>query len=186
MGARVNERVLFDIDRFGKDIGARVTYDRNPSPVEVVFELDAVDRFVGGVVYVGGVRGKIKLFGGGDDREICGMTAVYLASSRVSASLGDGLFAPLACNDVIGRNIVTEEVHRDHRELRRGTTLEKQDPVVVGNSYQAPQAPFGTVQDLFEMRRAVADLHHAHPGAAERKQFILSPFQNRFGEHCGA
>ena len=100
--------------------------------------LGALDRVVRGHVDVGGA-GRERAFGvGRDPVEPVGRRRARLVDRPDAPGLLDRLVGPGAGHDVVRRGPGGQEVHRHHRELEAGATLEEEDLVAVGDVRQLP------------------------------------------------
>ncbi len=145
--------------------------------------LGALDGVVRRHVDVGGIRREFA-FGVGRDpveRRALGQAGhVHVADAP---GLLDGLLGPGPGVDVVRGRALGQQVHRDHRELEAGPTLEEQDPVAVRHPGEPSDVGLGLADDRFEGRRTVADLHDGHPDAGQADEIALDLFEDGQGQH---
>ncbi len=119
----------------------------------------------------------------------CGMVEVRLlrgGQKVCRAILGSflvGLLRPVARHDVAGM-AREHEVHRHACELERGAALQEQDRVVVRNAIELLEGCLGILEDLFELRRSMAHLKHAHATALVVEKLGLGFLEHTLGHCC--
>jgi hypothetical protein len=93
------------------------------------------------------------------------------------------LLTPTAGNNVVGRRIERQKIHRHHRKLETRAALQKEHGIVLRNAQQLAQTIFGAGNYLVKSLRAVADFHHGHAHAGQRQHFIARLFQDGNRNH---
>ena len=136
-------------------------------------ELDAEHGLVRGVVQVRRalrdlpglrIRNRRELRGGARRRDV---------HVHVALRFRDGLLAPVARHDVVGRRAGGRQVQRHGRELQRGPALQEQHLVVVGHAEQRAKVLLGLRGEFDERGAAMADFHHGHAAALPVEQLRL-------------
>ena len=182
MGAGIDQAVFFDIDRARKNVGRHITNHGHRTGIKIVAEFDTVDRLVGGVVQIRGIRRHTDFALLRHGRKTGLLARINGSHITVLNRAFRGLLAPIACNDVFGRIDRSEQIHRYHRELQGRTALQKQHAIVLRQAQQPPNPAFGISKDLAKKGRTVADLHHAHTRTADISKLGGGLLQH-FGRH---
>jgi hypothetical protein len=95
-----------------------------------------------------------------------------------SGSVGEGLAAPGARDDIAGHVILTEEVERHHGKLERCPALDEKYLEVLGSPGKAAHQCLGVVVDLLVFVAAVAHLHDGHAGTVVFGKLVTDFFQD--------
>mmetsp|Transcript_102999 Transcript_102999/g.291721 ORF Transcript_102999/g.291721 Transcript_102999/m.291721 type:complete len:279 (+) Transcript_102999:812-1648(+) len=171
--ARVDVRMLRNIDRLGHKVGRHVCDKRHVPDVGGVAELDTVHRLVGAVV---DVRGILVDLPGVDRRDggVFGRLGVAdVVRDAVLLALLGRLVAPLAGDDVVGLGLGAEHVEGHGGELQCGAALRENDLVVARDPVDVPEVLLGLRGDGHVLLRAVRHLHHAHARALVVHELLL-------------
>jgi len=91
----------------------------------------------------------------------------------------EGLLAPRARDDVLGRLPLLDEVHRDLREELGGASLHEEHLVAVRDPEQLAQQGDGLVVDGFVLLAAMAVLHDGHAALREVQHLVARALQGR-------
>ncbi|MGC4085442.1 MAG: hypothetical protein QM736_25800 [Vicinamibacterales bacterium] len=92
---------------------------------------------------------------------------------------------PGAAIDVVGSLAGAEQVHRHHRELQAGATLQEEHLVVRRHVRERADVGLGFRENRLERLRAVADFEHGHADARQRDDLGLDLFENGQRQDCG-
>jgi hypothetical protein len=134
LGAGVEERVLRDVEGPAEDVGGGVADERDRADLGLRAPLGTEDRVVRRVVDVGGVRVELDLVLARDTGEALRLGRGGNLDAADLLGLLDGGLRPRPCDDVVGRAVGGQEVHRHHRELQRRAALQEQDLVPLGDA----------------------------------------------------
>ena len=115
----------------------------------------------------------------GVPREALGLGGGRHAALGHDVRLLDGLLAPRAREEVVGRGAVFEEVHGHHGELQARAALEAEDLVAVRDAHQLFDERDDAVVDGLELGRPVAALHDGHAGPFVVEELGLHALEHR-------
>ncbi len=198
---RVHERVPPQVQGAGEQVAGHVADEMSRlGDRRIRWPLDPLDRLVRGRVDERRAAGRIQLVGTGHV-VVAGPPAVPgRASGSDARPLGQRLGRPRPGHDVgTPGPLAVQQVHRCHRELQAGSSLQEQHVEAVGDRQQLSDPRLRFLQDLGEPRGAVTHLEDrssrgvgvAHErrralehGAGQRggsRREVPGPFAHRIG-----
>ena len=177
------------VARAGKDVRAHVN-DQRGARLGEFLQLRAGDRLVRADVAERGARRPLPLVrlrhAGGDVLLAIGGDIDRRANLRRELlRLLEGLAGPGTLLAVVGRNAGLEEIHRNHRELHRGTALDKGDGPVVIETAKLLEGGDRLLMDRIVVLAAVGHLHHRHAATLVIDKVLLRVLQDFEGENRG-
>ena len=101
----------------------------------------------------------------------------HLDSLTVLLGFLISFLCPLTGNDIVCYAVL-HEVHGNCCKLLRGTALEEQYLIIIGDSHQVTQILFCGLDDLIKSGTAVAHFHNGHTGTLIIQHFIGCFTQN--------
>jgi len=128
-------------------------------------------------VQIGGVRIVFQFGGGRNPIVVCGLGRRRFLGVAEFLRFGQSLFRPGAGGHIGGFFAGRQKIHRNHRKLEAGATLQEQYFVVLRNRQQLFQQSDRVVVDRFVFLAAMAHFQQGHARATEIQQIGLGFFQ---------
>jgi hypothetical protein len=186
LGMGVNQGEVFCLDRPGQEIGRHVAYAKHIVSADDAVELKALDGLIGSVVQVGGV-GVVGQISVSRQVRVRGVASIPDdANGAFSASLGNGLAAPVTADDVVsGPVAAAKQGHGNHRELQAGAALKEQHFIAGRQAKQQFDVVLGFVGYVAEPLAAVAHAKDGKLRARRAGDGLLRLQEDGLGQRTG-
>ena len=180
--AAVDHAVLLYVDRLTQETGGYVSNQRLTLGVRQLFIFCTIN----GVVFadvnivriiINGQIGAVRDIG-----ESLILRRGNLYSLAVLLCLLISLLCPLTSDNIVC-HAVLHQIHGNSCKLLRGTALEEQYLIVIGDTHEVTQILFSGLDDLIEGSTAVAHFHHRHTCSLIIQHFISGLTQNLFRQN---